>query len=244
MNVILDLVIAAIGVLSIAIAAKHGFFRTLLSGSAFVIALILTVALVSPVRNMLAGTSIYDSTQESIATWVSDTVMHAVPDVENVTNAELHEYTVQNQDFAALIESLGIDKTELANKVLGVSDDGIDVAIRAFADDIGEKVASALVGLIAALLLFIVLFVCVKLLARFMSAVIKKIPVLRTADGLLGAVLGLVFGILRIFAFVSIMHLLIPVMQTSTNAFISGVAPADTLLFGFFYNINLFAFLI
>lgn len=243
MNIILDLVVAAIMILSIVIAAKKGFFKTLLSGSAFVIALLLTVALVAPVRNMLAQSVIYDTTKDSISVWISDTVMGSLPDGD-VTVDQLREYTVEHEELCELINSLGMDTNALIDGMGQNYNDGVKTAVDRFADDVAAKVAMAAVGLIAAIVLFLILFVGVKLLARFMSAVIKKIPVLRTADGALGAVLGLVFGVLRIFGFVSVMHLMIPVMQTSQSAFISGVVPADTLLFGFFYNINLFAFLI
>ena len=243
MNIILDLVVAAIMILSIVIAAKKGFFKTLLSGSAFVIALLLTVALVAPVRNMLAQSVIYDTTKDSISVWISDTVMGSLPDGD-VTADQLREYTVEHEELCELINSLGMDTNALIDSMGQNYNDGVKTAVDRFADDVAAKVAMAAVGLIAAIVLFLILFVGVKLLARFMSAVIKKIPVLRTADGALGAVLGLVFGVLRIFGFVSVMHLMIPVMQTSQSAFISGVVPADTLLFGFFYNINLFAFLI
>ncbi len=243
MNIILDLALVAIMVLSIVISAKKGFFKTLLSGSAFVIALLLTVALVAPVRNMLAQSVIYDTTKDSISAWISDTVMNSLPDGD-ITAEQLREYTVEHEDLCELINSLGMDTKVLTDGMGQNYKDGVKTAVDRFADDVAAKVAMAAVGLIAAVVLFLILFIGVKLLAKFMSAVIKKIPVLRTADGLLGAVLGLVFGILRIFAFVSVMHLMIPVMQTSQSAFISGVVPADTLIFGFFYNINLFAFLI
>lgn len=244
MNVILDIAIVAIIAASIIVAAKKGFFKTLLSGSAFLIALILTVALVAPVRDILMNTAVYDGTKESISEWIYDGVMQSIPDVTDVSEEQLREYTVENNDLVALIASLGIDADELGKTVIDNSKQNISTAVKKFADDIASGVASALVGMIAALLLFLILFIAVKLLVGFISSVIKKIPVLRTADKLLGSVLGLVFGVLWVFAFVSLMHLTIPVMQTSQNAFIAAVAPADTVIFGFFYNINLFAFLI
>lgn len=244
MNVILDIAIIAIMAASILVAAKKGFFKTLLSGSAFLIALILTVALVAPVRDILMNTAVYDGTKESISEWIYDGVMQSIPDITDVSEEQLRESTVENNDLVALIASLGIDADELGKTVIDNSKQNISTAVKKFADDIASGVASALVGMIAALLLFLILFVAVKLLVGFISSVIKKIPVLRTADKLLGSALGLVFGVLWVFAFVSLMHLMIPVMQTSQSAFIAAVAPADTTIFGFFYNINLFAFLI
>lgn len=170
--------------------------------------------------------------------------MHTISDLEEVTEDKLHEHTIEHTTFSPLISSLGLDIESLVDGFDTSSKEAIEKSVNEFADTLGEQVASALVALISALLLFIVFFIAIKLLAKFMANVIKKIPVLKTADSLLGAVLGIIFGVVRIFAFVSIMHLLVPVMQTSQSAFIAGVDPASTLLFGFFYNVNLFAFLI
>lgn len=243
MNVILDIIVVIIAALSIIVAAKRGFFRTLLSGTAFLLSLILTIALVAPVRNALIQTPIYDSAKEGITAWINDTAMHAIQNAEDGASDSLQKATTDNADFASILDSLGIDIDSIKDEIMNYSDDGVEASVKAFAENIGEKVAMALVSFVAALLLFIVLYIIIQLISKFLESVIKKFPVLKVADGVLGSVLGAIFGLVRIFAFVSLMHLVIPYLQASSNEFVSAVEPTKTLIFSVFYNINFFAFL-
>lgn len=243
MNIILDVIVVIIAVLSIVIAAKKGFFRTLLSGTAFLLSLVLTIALVSPVRTALIKTSIYEGAKQSITEWINDTAMRAVQNAEEGASDTLTQATAGNEDFASILSSLGIDLEAIKEQITQNSSEGVEASVKAFAEDIGSKVAMALVSFIAALLLFVVLYVIIQLISKFIESVIKKFPVLKVADGVLGSVLGAIFGLVRIFAFVSLMHLAMPYLQASSNEFIAAVSPQNTLLFNIFYNINLFAFL-
>ena len=129
-----------------------------------------------------------------------------------------------------LLPNFGIDTSALAQSVQSTADaaaQGIEVVI--------APVIVALLSLLVIVVLFLLLSVVVKLVAGAVGKVFR-LPVLRSADAVLGAVLGLVQGILVIALLVFFIKLLVPFLSDAPQVF-NAQTVENTFLFRYFYNI-------
>lgn len=239
MNVLLDIAIVLILALSVVSAAKKGFFKTLLSGTAFLLAVIVTLIFVAPLRDAMLGsglhTGIREGIRDSVHETVSSAVGHAVEDGQNTVTA-----IFESEKLTSVIKAVGIDPDELRQSL--DLHDTAEAAITKLADDLTVGLARLAVGALAAIILLVGSYIALKLLAVLLTAVCQ-LPLLKQANSLLGLLLGGVLGLIRVLMFVSVIRMLLPVMQTSGSAFLSAVDPARTLLFAFFENLDLLSFL-
>ncbi len=239
MNILLDVAVAAILILSVVSASKKGFFKTLLSGTAFLVALIITLIFSSPLRDAMLESGLHSAIQSGIHDSVYETVESVMIGASEKGDDAL-EALFTDEKLINVMESLGIDSDSLRESVS--LHDGIAAAAAETADVLSVKLSRMAISAISVIGLFICSYVALKLLALLLTAVCQ-LPILKQANSLLGLLLGVLLGIIRVLVFVSVINLLIPVMQTSGSQFISAVDTAKTLLFQFFANLDILSFL-
>ena len=129
-----------------------------------------------------------------------------------------------------LLPNFGIDTSALAQSVQSTADgaaQGIEVVI--------APVIVALLSLLVIIVLFLLLSVVVKLVAGAVGKVFQ-LPVLRSVDAILGAVLGLGQGLLVVALLVFFIKLLVPFLSDAPQVF-NAQTVENTFLFRYFYNI-------
>lgn len=232
MSALLDILIIVIIVFSIFIAAKRGLVRALLGGASFIIAVVLSLLLINPVKAFLINTSVAQNARESI----SDTLAGFVSsDSENYDPTLLEN----NSSFSAMISVFGIDKDELREKWEDWRHENTEKLRADLEEYISEPVVNTVVAVIAFLILFIGITLILKL-AVFLLDRFFRLPVLKQTNTFLGVLLGVILAIIRVYLFVAVINVLLPYGQQLGWQFFSQIHAEETLLFGWFCNHNLF----
>ena len=94
------------------------------------------------------------------------------------------------------------------------------------------------------LIVFIVLWLIIRVITILLNKVISKIPILRTANKIAGLILGIVLALFRVFALCTCIDGVLKIGELLKISFLSGISVEKTILFEFFSNINLVKILV
>ena len=236
MNIIIDLIIAAIIAFNVILGWKQGFVKTALKSLVLVVALIAAFSFVNPVRNYVLETENGKNWQDKIHSSVI-TVLDNISANEQEEVAEEEESTGK---LTSLLSSLGVDVQDIQNDIeewKETKSDGIK-------ESIASKVSPVLLKTAVTFGSFIVIFLAVYILATvavFLLDKFTKLPVLKQANTLLGIVAGIVLAIAEACVFVSLVQLLLPV--NALGGIFAGFSPESTYLFKIFGSFNIFRML-
>lgn len=236
MNIIIDLIIAAIIAFNVILGWKQGFVKTALKSLVLVVALIAAFSFVNPVRNYVLETENGKNWQDKIHSSVI-TVLDNISANEQEDVAEEEESTGK---LTSLLSSLGVDVRDIQNDIeewKETKSDGIK-------ESIASKVSPVLLKTAVTFGSFIVIFLAVYILATvavFLLDKFTKLPVLKQANTLLGIVAGIVLAIAEACVFVSLVQLLLPV--NALGGIFAGFSPESTYLFKIFGSFNIFRML-
>ncbi|PKM62812.1 MAG: hypothetical protein CVU97_03485 [Firmicutes bacterium HGW-Firmicutes-21] len=238
MNAILDIIIVIIAVVTIYFAVKNGFVKTLLSASSFLLAVIITVVLLSPVKTAFMNTSAADNLRTRVESSIDEIlVKNGIEDVEQLVEKD------SPSDFTQLLNKVGIGENELSTQFKQwKTEAGVDLRERLI-DYLAEPEVNTVVTVAAVALLFFGSLILLKI-ATYVLDKVFTLPVLKTANKLLGVLLGVLLAIVRIYLFCIIIKLLLPYGQTLDIGMLSAINPEGTLLFRLFYDFNIFSFLL
>lgn len=242
MNTILDIIIVAIAALTIYFSYKNGFVKTLLSASAFLIAVIITITLSTPVKNAFMKTSAADDVRERVETTI-ETILTNNEAKNNEDIVTLLEKDSGVDDFFEILDDAGIERDVLKEKVSEWGNEvGVDLKSKLIAY-ISDPIVNALITACVVCVLFFGSLIILKIVTYILDKVFK-LPVLKTANKLFGVVLGVILALVRIYLFVLLVKLLLPYGQALDISFLASINPDSTLLFRIFYDLNIFNFLI
>lgn len=236
MNIIIDLIIAAIIAFNVILGWKQGFVKTALKSLVLVVALIAAFSFVNPVRNYVLETENGKNWQDKIHSSVI-TVLDNISANEQEEVAEEEESTGK---LTSLLSSLGVDIRDIQNDIeewKETKSDGIK-------ESIASKVSPVLLKAAVTFGSFIVIFLAVYILATvavFLLDKFTKLPVLKQANTLLGIVAGIVLAIAEACVFVSLVQLLLPV--NALGGIFADFSPESTYLFKIFGSFNIFRML-
>jgi uncharacterized membrane protein required for colicin V production len=240
MNAILDIIIVIIAALTIYFAYKRGFIRTLLSASSFLIAIVLTVLLLSPVKAALMNTSLADNVRDRVEIEINGIITrNGIKDVEELVGKD-----AKSNEFTDILDKIGIEKEDLNAKINEwKADNGVQTSLKErLIDYIADPVVDTIITVAAIVLIFFGSIILLKITAYILDKVCK-LPILRTANKLLGVLMGIVLALVRIYLFVIIIKLMVPNGNALGIGILTDINPDKTLLFKLFYDFNIFNFL-
>lgn len=228
MSWILDIIILAIIGLTVFISYKNGFVKTLISAGAFIIAIILTSLLSSPVASLIKSTPMADAIRESTEEKIASSLLESTPD--DLLDGK-------NEDFNALLNFAELDSEDIAEYI------DAENAAHTLAEKIAEPIIDIAASIIAVIIIYIstqiVLSICGKLLDK-----IANLPILRTFNKIGGIALGIVLAVFRVFLFCFLMRVLIEVGTFTGSEFLMSFDTESTILFDLISNVNIFSFFI
>ncbi len=216
-GLILDIFFLAFAVLTIFIARKKGFVLTLLDFAAFFLAVFLAI----PVSGWLAEGVYNTFISQSVVTALESQLPSAASSAEIAAqvNAVLSDFP----DFVtAYASSIGIDISEISRRVsaAGASAGSLAQTVEA---NIVAPIVTAVCKAIIFVILLIIFVILLKIAARLINQFFK-LPVLKTLNGTLGAVLGVLKAAVGIVIICSVIGLIgeltaesTPVIQNSVN---------------------------
>lgn len=231
MNWILDIICIAIITLTIAFAVRNGFVKTLVSAASFLIAVFITFCFASQLSDALRSTPVADRIRESTREKIEDLVLESTGGGESLLNGE-------NEAFNTLLGLAGYSIDEAREWVKGESHDS-------FAAVIADKISEPVIGAVCTALAIIILYFGTKLalaVAAWLLDKLMKLPVLRSCNKLLGAVLGAVLAVMRVMLFCFIANIIISNAEFLGADALRSIDPQKTLIFAFFSGNRLFSF--
>nr|MDD6335211.1 CvpA family protein [bacterium] len=201
MNII-DLVFIGVLALFIIIGAYRGFLRSLLNIAAIVLAVVLALCLRPGVSKFLVEkTGLYEQ------------ILYFTEGGQIINNTELATRdvaTLSEEETDRILTSTGLPSAivkPLKDNVLKSSFDRLGVST--LAEYINHTLANMVINIIAFLGVFVIASIALALVVGALDQVLK-LPVLRHLDGLLGALAGLIVGLLVLMA----AYVALPVLQS------------------------------
>lgn len=208
---ILDILLLAVFALTIIVCAQRGFVRTVLSMLSVLLALALAVAL-----SRASAPILYDAFVEQPATQLVEKQIDETIDIDGT-----------KQQAIAVIEDLPLGLRELA-AAIGVDFDALmreinekNVASSNIAHRLTEGIVKPIALPILQTLSFFAYYIVLSLLLRLAIRLLDKftrLPVLKSANKLLGGLLGAVKGILYLILICTVLRLLASFAAESTLA--------------------------
>ena len=235
MSFVLDLAIIAIIAITIYFAAKNGFVKTAISAVSFILAIILTVMFANPFAEYLKTTSVAETIETAVEDAISDALVGSTIGIDGLLNGE-------SEKFNKMLELAKIDSEELSTwykyNVVEYSSGESALASR-----IAQPLTDIVTKIIAIIVLFILSLILIAIVARVLNLV-AKLPIIRTANKLLGVLLGAVLALLRVTLFCFVMGILIRHADFLGSDFLAGLDVNKTVLFKFFGELDIFSFFI
>ena len=222
----IDIVLVLIVVFIIWRAARKGFVRSLIELVGYVVAAIIAFT---------AGEMISDTVCQN---YVSPAIVSVVS--ENIKDGS---ETTASDVFGALPEYVK-NVAKLANITEDTVQDKLTSSLSNTADDIAKAISDLIIPVVKSaikLCVSLILFVLLMIVVRFLAIAVNKIfdvPLLRTLNQTLGALLGVIRALLTVCILVLIVRLC---MNISGNEFLifNNETIDSTFIFKFFYNFNI-----
>lgn len=239
MGYFLDVMLVAIVILCIVSGTKKGFFKSLMSLLAGIVALLLAFTLTPALslyirENMVMGpmTDGIEKTFLSIAE----------AEDENGEIAYSLEILFKDSQFVGMMEDVGVTE-EMLGKILERDDINVKGQIKNFATLVAEPLAQAVSDTAAFIVSFAVSLVVLRLLT-ILAGVLFKLPVLKTFDKGLGAVFGVLTGVLFAFVFAACAEAVITSISNSSPHTFSENIIENSFLIGNIVKLNPFGALL
>ncbi len=222
---LIDLILAAILVLACISGYRKGFIKALIGLVGTVAALI--------VATVFSG---------ALGMWINDTFAHqAVQNVisENVSSALESDPEAGQLVFGAVdryVFSSGISAEEY---VARIQEEGYD-AVDAVSSELAQSISVPLCKSIAYLVLFVLASAVLRIAAHILDRIFR-LPVLKTANRLLGLLLGALCGLLLVMLLSRLFVCILPWLAGNFPQVFQEDLPSKALLLRFFSEYNLFA---
>lgn len=189
MQYIIDIALLAVFILTIVLAAKRGFFKSLFDLAAYVVAVVAarfaSSAVAPPVfRQYFSPTIEHQLVKQLDGVSAADygekieAAVQAIPDYLN-----------------GLLTMIGIDKDEIAARISSVQLTSENV-VETLMDKVVSPVVTAVIQLLIFILLAVVFRLLLQIIVRLCDGVIRKMPVINKMNTTLGGVLGAIKGVL------------------------------------------------
>ena len=185
MNLILDGVVLCVAILAIIFGTKRGFIRSVMGVCTLIAALFVAYAFSPPLAAYIESRPFIHSVSESI----TDTIKSLSANTEGTYDLE-KLFADMPDAFTQIVDRYKADPEELKQNVVP-SADAESVAVDALADMIADPVVSAIAGVLAFLALFVAAVIALKLFTLILD-LIFRLPVLKSANSMLGFLFGVI----------------------------------------------------
>ncbi len=200
MAYILDGVLILIFVVTIALGYHRGFIRSIVQLVGLVAAIVVASSLSASLAPM-----IYDS---FVSEPLQQTIVEAVENSGSAAMSEQLEGALNSlPDFLVNAINQNDQATQALDQMQSTVIDSTVVLAEALVTKVIRPLAIGLFRVVLFIVLVLLLLLVVKLLTALLKP-IRKLPVIRQADGLLGAAVGLLKAIVFVLIAVSVMQLL------------------------------------
>lgn len=188
MSLVFDLIILAVCVISIVLGAKRGFIKSVMGVCTLIAALCLAYAFTPVVSDSIRSTDAMKNVSESIG----DTIKSLSHTDEGGYDLE-KMFSDMPDAFRQILDRYNTDDSTLAETVVPEAS-APESAVDMLADAIAEPVVRAISDVAAFLLIFVASVAALKLLTWLLD-LLFQLPVLKTANTMLGLLVGVVIAL-------------------------------------------------
>lgn len=218
-NYIVDVIIIAVLLLFVFIFAHKGFFGGMLRSFSWLISIVATYMLYPILSSIIRKTFIFEFLKDYVyksAGLDSMTVTSGAGQIDAINSLSLPEtlktMLIDNNN-SVIYDLLGVEKLQ---------------------EYVAGYIANIIINVVTGILVFVVLCILIKVAIGALKLAVK-LPVVKQIDGVLGGFMGLVWGVVAIWAVMSLTTLFIasPVFSTIITAI------DNSILGSILYNNNL-----
>ena len=193
-GILIDIILVAIVLIGYKIGKKDGFAKTLVSLLGFVIAILSATVLCKPVANFVYSNTVQKPVEAAVSSAIEQNLNSTVSSSKQQIAVAIDKTIEGLPAFVRDVTGLENKKDDLVDSIseLDIKLDG-EVGIELTKQYIQPLVVNFL-SIIAFILLFAVVYLICKILAKSLKLV-NKIPLLGRVNALLGGILGIVKGI-------------------------------------------------
>ncbi len=216
---IADFIVIAIIMLFVYIFYKKGAVKAIFGFLSSIVSIFAAKLLYPVVSIFLMDSALFDNIKNAVFKYISENTLNAETlktQTDAINNLGFPDFIVK-----ALIEN---NNSEIYN-ILDASGIG---------DYIAKFIAGILINIISWLIVFVIVFLAIRLVGRALN-IIKKLPVIHTADKLLGAVLGCAQAVFLIWILMALATLFYA--KPENREFIDSISSSP--ISGWFYENNL-----
>lgn len=214
MSFILDAILIVMCIVCVAVGTKRGFVKTVMSVLSSLISAIAAYTFTPYFANFIKEKFL----MEPVSGGIADTIRSLVPAADG--NYDLSSlFSDMPQTLSSIIERYHGNSDSLEALVKSMTETG-DEAVRT----LSRAIAEPIVNMISTVCAFIVIFVTALVILKVVTCVVDgvfKLPVLKTANTLLGFVFGLILAVF-----------IIMIYSELCAALVSALGPISPKLFG------------
>ncbi len=236
MAVFVDIVLLLLIALSIFKCAREGFVKSILDIVAFIAALFCANAYAPTLGAYFEKTFFLEKISDMVGSALQAFGGGAAPDLGTL-------FAEKPEAFVNAVERFQIDFSSVEayfQKIAGESD---AEALGKLSDHIASPLASAISYVAAFLCIFIAVSIALGIAVWIIDRIFN-LPVLRTANKLLGVVLGVVLGVFSAWTAVVLFQILLPYLRMFSSDWFGGDWESGTVLYKFFTSVNPFQILL
>ena len=239
MAYICDVVIALIIVTSVVLGCRRGLVKTAFKCLSLAAAVVIAYFFGSYLGSFIMSTGVYDG----LVTKAENAITERFEQAEMQTLNDMKENSdkFKNSEIGKTLERLGLETDTFYEKYESSVKSGGENSTKEFALDAAETVMKCLANALGTLATFLLALIALKILSVICDGLVK-LPVIRTFNKIGGFALGLVLGLCSAFLLCMALEVLMPYIPK--NPVIYAGMEKDTVLYGFFVNINPFIFLL
>lgn len=238
MAIALDIIIAAIILITVIMGTKRGFISAVFDFCKFLASVILAFVFKDTVSEYIMGTRIFDGVKVSVSNALTEAISNAG---ENISSSEmLAAFEKENATLLGIIEFFGGSFEKAKEWISGMSgEDGNAAELAAqYIIEPASRVCSQVIAFIA---IFAASLIVLALLKKLLN-LIFELPVLRHVNKTGGFLIGCVCA----FLYVSLFCAAASVLLSNSELFgivIPENTAKNTVLFKFFAENNLFTYI-
>ncbi len=203
---IVDICLLLIVALFVWQSAKRGFLRTLTEVVGCILAVVISFSLASFAAEKFYDNAVKPGIVESVNSTVNGTSTQAIGEAIDKAWSSVPSF------ITTLLVGDGYDKQTVTEKIEESVKQGSESIGEAVTDNIIKPIVTAAISFILAIIIFALLMVLVRFISKKVG-LIKKIPLVGTANAVLGGVFGFFKGLIIIYALVVLISILMPMCQ-------------------------------
>ncbi|MBR7161779.1 MAG: CvpA family protein [Clostridia bacterium] len=232
MSLVFDGLLLTICVISVVMGVKRGFIKSIMGICTLIAAVFVAFAFTPAVAQRLENVPFVHEISQNI----TDT-LQSLSITESGTFDLTKLFRDMPESFRQILDRYGADVSKLVDAISPTPEADVS-AVDDLAVLIAEPVVNAITGVIAFLLLFVASVIVLKLLTWILD-LIFNLPVLKTANKLLGFVIGLFNAVLWMWILSALSVIFIGAMSSVSPDFFGPHLIENTVILKFFADDNI-----